>query len=113
MKKEVFKKMVIYVDIDETICTYDSGDKYEERDYVNAKPLTKNIQKVNSLYDEGHTIVYWTARGSISGIDWYDLTGRQLDDWGAKYHDYKVGKPAYDLFICDKAINSEEYFKGE
>ena len=104
--------MLIYVDIDETICTYDSGNKYEERDYANAIPLRENIEKINKLYDAGNTIVYWTARGSISGKDWSDLTVRQLKEWGAKYHNYKVGKPAYDLFICDKVINSEVFFVG-
>ena len=98
--------MIYYVDIDETICTY-----YGERRYPDAKPLYKNIEKINALYDEGDTIVYWTARGSVTGIDWTELTHKQLNDWGAKYTDIKLGKPHYDLFICDKAINSLEFFK--
>jgi hypothetical protein len=100
--------MIIYVDIDETIC-----ETPENRDYSKSKPITENIEKINKLYDEGNTIVYWTARGSGSGLDWYKLTGKQLKKWGAKYHDYKVGKPMYDLFICDKAINSEKFFDGK
>ena len=100
--------MLIYVDIDETICFYKS-----ERHYPDALPITKNIDKINSLYDKGHTIVYWTARGSGSGLSWYDLTGAQLEQWGAKYHEYRVGKPRYDLFICDKAMNSLEFFNSE
>ena len=103
--------MIYYVDIDETICDYGDADKYTPRDYENARPIKENIQKINDLYDEGHTVVYWTARGSVTGIDWYDLTGHQLKEWGAKHHDYKVGKPAYDVFICDKAINSKVFFK--
>ena len=55
-------------------------------------------------------MVYWTARGSQSGIDWTQLTGKQLMKWGAKFTDFKVGKPHYDVFICDKAINSLDYF---
>jgi hypothetical protein len=74
-------------------------------------PIKENIEKINDLYNQGHTVVYWTARGTKTGLDWYELTGRQLKEWGAKYHDYKVGKPAYDVFICDKAINSEVFFK--
>ena len=105
--------MTYYVDIDETICHYDGGDKYAERDYASAKPIIKNINKINQLYDDGHTIIYWTARGSISGLNWYELTGRQLKEWGAKHHNYKVGKPAYDVFICDKAINSDVFFAEE
>ena len=97
--------MVIYVDIDETI-----ANTPESRDYSLSQPIKENIQTINELYDEGHTIVYWTARGSCSGIDWGDITGIQLNMWGAKYHELKMKKPHYDLFICDKAINSEDFF---
>tara|TARA_R110000824_G_scaffold348039_1_gene534804 strand:+ start:16537 stop:16851 length:315 start_codon:yes stop_codon:yes gene_type:complete len=102
--------MLYYVDIDETICDYEIGDKHAARDYNQARPIKKNIEKINNLYDEGHTIVYWTARGSTTGINWYDLTGHQLKEWGAKHHEYKLGKPPYDVFICDKAINTKDYF---
>lgn len=102
--------MVIYVDIDETICShFDTGEG--PRDYSKASPLHNRIEKINKLYDKGHTIVYWTARGTVTGLDWRDLTETQLKTWGAKYHDLKLGKPHYDLFIDDKNINSETYFK--
>jgi len=97
--------VVYYVDIDETICRYEG-----ERSYPTAVPIKENIKKINSLYDEGHTIVYWTARGSVTKIDWTALTKQQLKDWGAKYSELKLGKPHYDLFICDKAINTEDFF---
>lgn len=100
--------MVIYVDIDETICEYNEG-----REYPKATPIKNNIKKINSLYDEGNTIVYWTARGSTTGIDWTDLTVKQLKLWEVKYTDLKLGKPHYDLFICDKAINTLTFFKEE
>lgn len=36
---------------------------------------------------------------------------KQLKEWGYKYHHLSVGeKPHFDLYICDKSINSEEYF---
>jgi|TARA_Y100000034_G_scaffold125050_1_gene174107 histidinol phosphatase-like enzyme len=91
---------VIFVDIDETICeTPDNPRVYEE-----AKPIQENIDKINELYNEGNKIVYWTARGSRSGIDWYDLTKSQLIKWGAKHHELKCDKPYYDLFVEDKSI---------
>ena len=46
----------------------------------------------------------------MTGIDWLELTKEQLDEWDVKYHDVKIGKPHYDLFICDKAINSDRFF---
>ncbi len=98
-------KVIIYVDIDETIC-----NTPEDRNYMTSSPIIKNIKKINSLYDNGDKIIYWTARGTGSGLDWYAATVKQLNDWGAKYHEVKVGKPMYDLFICDKAISSQRYF---
>ena len=96
--------MIIYVDIDETICFY-NGDRH----YPDAIPSQQNIEKINKLYDEGHTIIYWTARGSITGLDWYEATRDQLNEWGCKYHNLSVGeKPAYDLLICDKTKRIEE-----
>ena len=100
--------MIIIVDIDETICITP-----EDRDYTKSIPIKKNIAKINKLYEEGHTIKYWTARGGSSGINWTNLVLEQLERWGAKYHEAKVGKPHYDLFICDKAINSERFFDDD
>ena len=100
--------MIIYVDIDETIC-----NTPKNRDYSRSTPIEKNIQKINRKYGEGHTIVYWTARGSASGKDHVKITREQLKKWGAKFHRLKFKKPMYDLFICDKAINSIDYFLSE
>ena len=96
--------MVIYVDIDETICFYEG-----KREYSLAKPNLENIKKINILYDKGNEIIYWTARGTVTGIDWFDVTHSQLKKWGCKYHQLSVGeKPAYDLLICDKTKRIEE-----
>ena len=100
--------MIYYVDIDETICEYES-----QRNYPDAIPIAENIQKINSLYDEGHKVVYWTARGTSTGIDWREITEQQFLKWGVKYHELHFKKPEYDIFICDKAINSNTFFKGE
>ena len=100
--------MVIYVDIDETICRTPTS-----RDYSLAVPINSNIAKVNDLYDHGHVIVYWTARGTGSGIDWRNTTEQQFIKWGVKYHDLQFGKPVYDLFVDDKNINSDVFFGGK
>jgi len=36
------------------------------------------------------------------------LTQQQLSDWGCKYHELRVDKPFYDLFIEDKSLRIEE-----
>jgi len=99
--------MIIFVDIDGTICENTFGN------YKQAKPIKKNIEKINNLYNKGNTIVYWTARGSQTGLDWYELTLMQLKEWNAKHHSLKLGKPHYDLYIDDKSINAETFFGGK
>lgn len=100
--------MIYYIDIDETICRTPNTKEYDK-----ARPILEAIRKVNALYDAGHTIVFWTARGTLSGIDWSEITERQLRVWGVKYHDLRFGKPAFDVFIDDKAINSNDWLNGK
>jgi len=93
---------IIYVDIDGTICTI-------SKPYSDAKPIPEHIEKINKLYDEGHQIIYYTARGAVTKVDYSELTKKQLDDWGCKYHMLRMNhKPHYDLFICDKSKRIEE-----
>lgn len=99
--------MDIYVDIDDTICYYDNLDQNNNLNYNKDR-----INKINKLYDEGNTITYWTARGTKTGINWFNITLKQLNGWGCKFHELRMGKPAYDLFIDDKNIYSEDYFKS-
>ena len=102
------KQKIALVDIDETICFYS-----EVRRYDLSEPNQTNIAKINKLYDEGWRIVYWTARGAVSGRDYTEHTRAQLESWGCKFHDLVTGtsqnpKPHFDLIIDDKAKRIEE-----
>ena len=101
--------MKIFVDIDDTICYHNEEDR-KIFDYSKAKPYVERIAKINNLYDEGHEIIYWTARGTVTQKLWFCATYEQLKSWGCKFHELKMGKPAYDLFIDDKNIHSDRYF---
>lgn len=90
--------MKYIVDIDGTICT-----QQKSGEYYKAEPYTDRIEQLNSLHDEGHEIVYWTARGMSSGMDHTDLTKKQLTEWGCRYTALKMNKPSYDVWIDDKA----------
>lgn len=97
--------MIYCFDIDGTICTTVIDSKYE-----NAIPYKEAIDEVNSLYRSGHTILVMTARGSVSGKDWTDLTAKQLEEWGLKYHKLIMHqKPHADVFVDDKAINAVDW----
>ena len=93
--------MKIFVDIDETICLND-----EDRNYSNAKPILENIDKINRLFDLGHEITYWSARGTVTGINWEKITLSQFKKWNVKFNNLILGqKPDFDLLIDDKALN--------
>ena len=100
--------MIYYVDIDDTVFKVPYKGSTE---YVKHAPITERIDHFNNLFDKGHEIHYFTARGSRSKIDWFDLTEKQLLDAGAKFTSLNVGnKPHFDVLIDDKAINAESYF---
>ena len=91
--------MSVYAfDIDGTICNNTYGK------YVEAVPIPDRIAYINYLFDNGHTIKMFTARGSTTNINWTQNTAKQLKKWGVKYHKLYFGKPSYDLFIDDKAM---------
>ena len=52
--------MKYVIDIDGTICK-------EVGEVIGREPYLDRIAKINKLYDEGHTIVFYTARGLKSG----------------------------------------------
>lgn len=92
-------------DLDGTLCTETKG-KYEK-----AKPYKERIDRVNQLYAKGNTIIIDTARGTLSGKDRFDLTEKQLKEWGVKYHLLRTGIKLYaDHYIDNKAINDKAFF---
>ena len=92
--------MKYVVDIDGTICS-------QEKDYSKAQPFLNRIEKINNLYDNGHYIVYFTARGTETGIDWRGITENQFKEWNVKYHELIFGKPSADYYIDDRMEDIE------
>lgn len=88
------KSKVIMIDIDGTIC---SEEKTFERGL--ALPLKDAIDSINDLFNSGHTIIFWTARG----WEQYRITKHWLDSNGFNYHQLLMGKPIVDIFIDDRA----------
>lgn len=95
--KPVPRKLVI--DIDGVI-----AEARPQLDYASATPMRDNIARINALYDAGCNITLFTARGSGTGKDWSEVTRRQMDGWGVRYHDLRFGKPAADYFIDDRLV---------
>ena len=98
--------MKYVIDIDGTICE-------EVGKVIGRKPYKGRIEKINKLYDEGHIIVYITARGLKSGRGepyYRPITEQQLKEWGCKYHHLDFKLYDADIFIDDKSQKPEEFF---
>lgn len=102
-KNKSHKMTVFCFDLDGVICTTPKAD------YTESLPHEWIIQKINALYNEGHTVKIYTARGSTTGIDWRALTERQLEEWGVQYHELIMGKPEADIFVDDKGMNIRDW----
>lgn len=87
-------------DIDGVLATLTPGN-----DYNLAGPMTDNIRRINRLHAAGNRIVLFTARGSMTGIDWTAVTQRQMREWGVAHHDLRFGKPAADYYIDDRMLS--------
>ena len=87
--------MRLIIDMDGTICT-------EELTYSRslAKPLDKAAESINRLYEEGHTIIIYSARTWME----YEMTEHWLKSNGIKYHQLVMGKPVGDAWIDDRAV---------
>ncbi|MFC2025032.1 cytidylyltransferase domain-containing protein [Chloroflexota bacterium] len=90
-------------DIDGIIATLIPSNRYDL-----AEPQPDNIRIINSLYKQGHQIILFTARGSATGINWVEITRRQLSAWGVKYHELLFGKPPADYYVDDKLLSIEQ-----
>jgi hypothetical protein len=104
----------VYVfDLDGTLCTLVNGN------YSQAEPMTERIKTVNELFSAGHVIHIYTARGmgrfsndaSLASHEFRSLTEKQLMDWGVRFHQLFMGKPAGDFYVDDKAQNDFDFFK--
>jgi len=87
--------MVIAIDIDGTIC-----EECKTFDRFLAKPIEKAKFVVNKLYEEGNTILLFTARSWSE----YRITKEWLKIHEFNYHELIMGKPFYNVFIDDRAM---------
>jgi uncharacterized HAD superfamily protein len=89
------ERKVYAVDIDGVLCK-------ERRkgwlSYSTAKPIWKNISKVNRLFDEGHIILIYTARLECDR----EVTEQWLRENKVKYTALILGKLRADYYIDDK-----------
>jgi len=87
--------MKVVIDIDGTIC--------DERPTFEKSLADKKdgvVESINYLYEKGVFIILYTARGWAE----YQMTVKYLNNLGIKYDILICGKPIYDYWIDDRAI---------
>ena len=104
---------IIAFDLDDVLCSRTSNEGDVDK-YKSCEPNKEMIMILNKCYEKGHKIIIYTARGmtvfkgNVNDIyaNLYEITKNQLDQWGVNYHQLIMGKVHFDLFIDDKAVNS-------
>lgn len=97
--------MILCFDLDGTLCRTECGR------YTESRPYPDRIAYVRKLYEQGHTIIIETARGTGTGINWHTLTEHQLRAWGVPYHRLRAGDKIHaDMYIDDRAISAAHFF---
>ena len=83
----------ILIDIDGTV----SEDIPNERSelFSRAKVLENSVESVNKLYEQGHSIIFFTARKEEHRVDTEDWLNRN----GFKYHSLLMNKPRGGRYI--------------
>jgi hypothetical protein len=100
------KKKIICFDLDNVLC------KTRKSDYIKSKPLKKNIDLVNDLFNSGFYIKIFTARymgrnndNRLKAIKQAKkITEIQLKKWKINYHKLILGKPSFDIYVDDKSL---------
>jgi hydroxymethylpyrimidine pyrophosphatase-like HAD family hydrolase len=93
----------IYVfDIDNTIC-----DERKTFERCLASPKDNIINLINKLYEKNDTIILYTARSWAE----FKMTEHWLHNHNVKYNLLLCGKPIYDYWIDDRAINVKDINK--
>jgi len=101
------KKIIICFDLDNTLC------RTINNNYEKSKPIKKNINLLNKLYDKGFYIKIFTSRymgrnnenKSKAKKMALKITKKQLKNWNINYNKLILGKPSYDVIIDDKSLN--------
>lgn len=104
----VAKKSWVW-DIDGTICTETGGN------YHLCEPFPEAIAMLNRFHDRGDEVVLHTARGmkrfnndvAMVYQNLYELTKKQLAEWGVRYDKLIMGKP-YGTLVDSDAIKVSE-----
>jgi len=92
--------MQIIIDMDGTICT-------EEKTYSRSLAKVKEgaAKSINTLYEQGHTIIIYSARTWME----YEMTAHWLKANNIKYHQLILGKPIGDVWIDDRALTFDNW----
>ncbi len=102
-------------DLDDTLCTRKQQEGGPEK-YKTCKPIPKMINIMNECHNSGYRVKVYTSRGMtyfngdicLIAHYLYDITLKQLENWGAKFDELIMGKVHFELLIDDKVANSKD-----
>ena len=68
------KNQTLVIDIDGVVASI-----VDDGDYSKSKPIRENIIQINKLKKAGLKIIFFTARGSVTGKDWIQVSNNLVE----------------------------------
>ena len=103
------EKLTIAIDVDGTVADSSDVDFVKAEDdpyeFMNARPIKGALEAVKKLFDEGHTIVFHTARDNNSK----EATKQWLEKHGFPFHHIECDKLVAHVYIDDRAISGYDW----
>jgi len=70
-------------------------------------PHTDRIKKLNDFLDEKNDIYVWIEDNTV----FLHEVVKNLEDWGSKIKNVRLGKPDYDMVIDENCMMPKMFFK--
>lgn len=103
------EKLTIAIDVDGTVADSSDVDFVKAEDdpyeFLKARPIKGALEAVKKLFDEGHTIVFHTARAGNSK----EATKQWLETHGFPFHHIECDKLVAHVYIDDRAISGYDW----
>ena len=121
INNKIMIRKTIMIDIDATLCKAPRGDDGVYK-YDIAVPITETIEKTREIYNQGHQIILFTARGmktfdgNVNEIEKFHrpILKKWLKENNVPYHDLIFGKPFYLNYylVDDRNLSINQYINN-
>jgi hypothetical protein len=92
--------MIYKIEVKNIVCSYN-------KDFALSKPFIKNINKLNSIF-ENNNIIYFVKKKDYINDNLLNTVHKYFLKWNVKFSSIKIEINDYDMYISKDNINIEK-----